>query len=1148
MLKGMTTGLLAAGLLLAGGASAAAEPEPIDVLMIGYFNPQVNDDGFPALQSAMAAEGIRVSVFNPGRDPATLAIRYNEYPNDLLSKFHVVVFNGTPNDAALRGRLDAFSKAGGGIVWSPLSGGHGAVRWHESVGRRYDVRSLEEDIFDPGKVVVADQRFSYLTSYIWTTAISPHPVTEGVRGLFLPVFGDHRWPGTVPMRFGPSWTVLVRGMESTRTIGNAATTGSGLRDFKPEVKGSYAASPEIVGIREAVDGSGRMLVFPFHTGHTFANWNHMFMGDAMMLKGAEGQPSDGMRLFVNACRWLAAPARKAGLGGYQPPPASTARFVERTVDWSQMTPFTSRQMPSFRGVFGARTAASDGEGTVADYVAEAKRLGLDFIVFLENFEHPAFNREAYDKLVADCKAHTSTDFLALPGFLYRDTLNALYFMYDVEGERLPMPDNVTPERRVKIPSMWATGSRPPTGIAEIGKFAQTMDPWYKAHYYAIAPYTYDDGRLVDDGFDVYRSLHGRMMKFKPLPLAIVRSPGRLRHTVQNTPLTIVRADNLRTVRERIDGSTQRHGDPLYISSGPVIEHWGIVNDHGDPFGRGRQRMRVELEARSEAGIADVKIIDAMTGEAIRHFKPNGDKVFRFFIDDELKKQLHLIPVVTDVNGRFAVGATRWAWQAGNYAWAYHDGIDSAKSARGWDEQRQNLVGLGPWAGGSWNKKWLGAGGGAGNPNSPPAFRAFDGASIHGTNFDASPVMEFTDGTREPMFMAYRKENPLTSFDYAVEYGIGDVQFPEQYLRLPPDFPDRKGADAVVRHVLPTPMEHANIVVRGSAVRPRHRAPFSVKINELVVTFKQDTDLKQLRILATRRSTNWGPMYVAARDRSGTFTGVDDRGPEQEMLRRGVMDAGGYFFLGTDLGGMPAIVNIGDTPLGWLYHRTQGRLFIDGGGSGRSFRAGETLTARYLALIKSWEGDEHNNNLWLEDFIRDYAVGGGEPAYSYEISQGRLRDINYTMNLEAVEGGASVAIQKHDLPHNVLVKVDGMPANAIAGRYDLDRKQLLILPVFENQAVSSINTTLGDTRIHIGELFHCDNPNVIMSCVQAAADLLLLEVHNPGDTPQTATLSATRGFPPLAGLNRQVTVPPHSSVKLELPAAAGSLVYSMYEGD
>ncbi len=50
------------------------------------------------------------------------------------------------------------------------------------------------------------------------------------------------------------------------------------------------------------------------------------------------------------------------------------------------------------------------------------------------------------------------------------------------------------------------------------------------------------------------------------------------------------------------------------------------------------------------------------------------------------------------------------------------------------------------------------------------------------------------------------------------------------------------------------------------------------------------------------------------------------------------------------------------------------------------------------------------------------------------------------------------------------------------------------------------------------------------------------------TEQTVNLSATRGFAPLAGLRQEIAVPPHSSVKLELPTAAGSLVYSMYEGD
>ena len=171
-----------------------------------------------------------------------------------------------------------------------------------------------------------------------------------------------------------------------------------------------------------------------------------------------------------------------------------------------------------------------------------------------------------------------------------------------------------------------------------------------------------------------------------------------------------------------------------------------------------------------------------------------------------------------------------------------------------------------------------------------------------------------------------------------------------------------------------------------------------------------------------------------------------------------------------------------------------------------------------------------------------------PAYDYTLSQGKLREVNYTMNLSPENGGASVKVKKYDLPHDLLLKVDGMPGNAIAGRYDPDRKQLLILPVYENTATTSINTTLGDTRLYVGELFHCDDDKVILSCVQDGADKFLLEVHNPTDGAKTVKLGAVPGFTPLAGLDKTVTVSPYSSVKLALQASTGTLIDAAYQGD
>ena len=83
-----------------------------------------------------------------------------------------------------------------------------------------------------------------------------------MKGLLLPRHGDYDYTGTVPMQFGKSWTVLVHGMETARTIGLADAKGTsediGADEgaYSSKAKGSYSASPEVIGVREFDDGAG----------------------------------------------------------------------------------------------------------------------------------------------------------------------------------------------------------------------------------------------------------------------------------------------------------------------------------------------------------------------------------------------------------------------------------------------------------------------------------------------------------------------------------------------------------------------------------------------------------------------------------------------------------------------------------------------------------------------------------------------------------------------------------------------------------------------------------------------------------------------------------------------------------------------------
>jgi hypothetical protein len=310
----LRTALLMAGMLWAAGAAAAAD-KPVDVLMLGHYVPRAGEKSWEKYQKACARDGVRVTIYDKSQ-----TLDYSLVTDEYLREFQVVLFSGLPGSppgeqdknteaaTAFRDRLDAYHKAGGGVLWAPMAFQHGGTYWNDLVGKRYDVQSLEEEIYDPGKTLDVNAALNKgrMFKYVWTTDVAAgHPVTRNVKGLFLPFLGEWSWPGTVSMKFGTSWTVLVRGMESTRTMGNAAAAGSGKSDFKPEVKGTYESAPEIVGVREGQAGAGRMMVFPFHGTHTYLNLGHEAFKDAMMLNGAEGHPSDAHRLLINGYKWLA---------------------------------------------------------------------------------------------------------------------------------------------------------------------------------------------------------------------------------------------------------------------------------------------------------------------------------------------------------------------------------------------------------------------------------------------------------------------------------------------------------------------------------------------------------------------------------------------------------------------------------------------------------------------------------------------------------------------------------------------------------------------------------------------------------------------------------------------------------------------------
>ncbi|MFZ2657870.1 MAG: hypothetical protein WAX69_23255, partial [Victivallales bacterium] len=495
-------------------------------------------------------------------------------------------------------------------------------------------------------------------------------------------------------------------------------------------------------------------------------------------------------------------------------------------------------------------------------------------------------------------------------------------------------------------------------------------------------------------------------------------------------------------------------------------------------------------------------------------------------------------IITDMNGRTAIGSSITTYQDANRTWMMGDRLMGMNHVMGWDAKRQKLMHIAGWLGGvHWVKPYSISGGAY--PSNPRdnelKIQGIDGGAVHPSAIDIFPSVT-TDSASEPKVPAFRFKNLLASFDCSVFGYIGDAQFLVNKRNEPSaaggwwETPEPQVPNGI-----------ADITGRTWAVRARHLSDVAANFHDVVITFKKDAELKRFQIAGMRTGGEKISPMVMIRDSEGEYAWLIN--PGDKFNRHGTMETGGYLFPSNYRGGAVGVINLGPQPIDYDCNGMSSQIYV--AGKGRQVKAGEQIRTRFITFMRPWQ--EQTNSEWLKKFIAEYGIGC-KPGYSYEVKQGKLKEIDYVIDLEAAEGGAVLEVKKYDLPHNLLVRVSGIAGNAVAGRYDLDRKQLLILPVFEETALTSINTTLGDTKLYAGELFHCDNKDVMMSCTQDGADKLLLELHNPTEKAMTAKLTAASGFAPLAGLDKTIDVPAFSSVKLELPAAPGLLVDRPYEGD
>ncbi|MBI4720496.1 MAG: hypothetical protein HY770_04625, partial [Chitinivibrionia bacterium] len=220
-------GALAAGMLVAAGTVMNAEEKPVDVLVLSAgmkIDPQFSEQ--------FAKEHVNF-VVRKISDPLSA---------EMLRKFHVVVIADWEGPSSwffpknfVEGYLTTirnlellqeYVRAGGGFFFTPIYGtqvtAESLSKFLEPYGagvRSAQIRDDAHAYSSLKKGEVKDLSPDDYFEYAWTTAITPHPATQGVERLFYPT-SELRWDDLystpIVTLVDPAWTALVKGMDTSR--------------------------------------------------------------------------------------------------------------------------------------------------------------------------------------------------------------------------------------------------------------------------------------------------------------------------------------------------------------------------------------------------------------------------------------------------------------------------------------------------------------------------------------------------------------------------------------------------------------------------------------------------------------------------------------------------------------------------------------------------------------------------------------------------------------------------------------------------------------------------------------------------------------------------------------------------------------------
>ncbi|HEY3397895.1 MAG TPA: hypothetical protein VGM19_09595 [Armatimonadota bacterium] len=1091
---------------------------------------------------------------------------------DMLRQFNVTVID-TPFDhsitelgrarqaqaAAARHALERYLQEGGSALLLLQ-----AVRYPNDLDQDFanlviaglGVQMVHEGVFDAQRAFQTPIASIFQPEgFFWTeNIVKDHPVTANVKRLCLPQNHNGQTPGAVAFTLSPEWQVLARGEASAQSY---KVTHDSVTDYNQV--GMYQTAPPLVAARSF--GKGRLVVYSVPARSVYTNYG--VPGWSMIVEetgnAAANLLSDSGKLVLNALNWLAESSKgNPNLGTFAAQDTARVQFPQSLqYDDAQF----EAPVPGVRGLFGAKTALSDGAGTVEQYAQAAKAAGLSFIVFNESLEKMTAAKLA--QLQADCKRVSTEDFYACPGLEFSDEMGNRWAIW---SDRLVFPQ--TEFKRAYIPTTAAMPALPMWDgqvLHNTGKYwelcgyspnmlltyrnlrAQQAHPANMWWFYRVAPYVFDRGKLTEDNFDEWLYALRDIRHVDPASYTRLYAPAE----VAGAAATCVTAGrNLPNMRDWLNTRCANYGNPAcpYVSTGPRIEQWEANNSQFDsPLDvRGAQRAHGRFTVASPDGIREVSIRDANYG-VLRRYLGNGQPTLAREFELAHDRDHYLTLVVVDGKGKVAVSDEIYLW---NYKTSMMRCGDNLNFLNGvglcWHPDRNEMMPL------------------------AQMYQGMPAESIGGYDTAAALTSRgvLALSALDTSHTEELKQYPVPGSGVVLRK-ILDVKLPGRDVKICDmtmdplvesyDTPKR---DTPALCDVPTVVQENQLFVRT------HRAYYLQNRNNMFVTwnyrraregaenYRGGLVWHEGKITFKRDATLAGAVpvplfYLSPNQVEGTATVVlvqDSQGgptiypltPGQPFAKEGLLAPGGFLTAGP-CDTYPVIFGASGSTLRYnaFADPATGRvsqIVVGVGQAGQNVAAGESLPYRFA--VASLGGPRKTSEEYVaqfEDLGESFGLGGGERGVKSTVSAGTLvsREVFYT--LQAAAGEAACRIEPRATIIDLPFCVQGVEDNGCAAVFSSARPWFRPVGVAEGKAYFQENVDRG-SEIWAGNVFLCDDKSVRLTLVAdglAEGRAPFLEVHNPTDKPITARVWSPQHAPLFGGYQSTPTLPAGSSLMLTL---------------